>query len=107
MFIKDAGFLRLVGLLLLPGRRARGTRSRIVRRAWAASRNLTTLVTDAAWSSGSPATYLRVPKTPFVGNYIARDGVLSDRRAGGQPAGRDPELAVRPARRRSARSPGS
>ena len=48
----------------------------IVRRAWRASGALTALLTSgtALWLA---ASYLRLPKNPFVGNYVARDGVLS------------------------------
>jgi hypothetical protein len=76
VFIKDAGFLRLAGLLLLPVVVLAGPIA-ILRRAWAASRNLTALATTVmvVWLV---AMYIRVPKTPFVGNYIARDGVLSE-----------------------------
>jgi hypothetical protein len=73
--IKDAGFLRLVALLISPVVVLAGP-VRIVRRAWAASRNLTAVVATltAIWLA---ATYWRVPKTPFVGAYLTRDGVLS------------------------------
>ena len=48
----------------------------IVRRAWEASRELTALLTGAmaVWLV---VMYARVPRTPFVGNYVAREGVLS------------------------------
>ncbi len=84
MLIKDAGFLRLVGLLLLPVVALAGPGA-IVRRAWAASSRLTTGVTAAIvlWLL---VMYVRVPRTPFVGNYIAREGVLStDVLAGNRP----------------------
>jgi hypothetical protein len=76
MFIKDAGFLRLVGLLLLPVVILAGPVA-IARRAWAASANLTTLLTSGMvlWLV---ATYWRVDDSPFLGNYVARHGVLSD-----------------------------
>ncbi|MGZ4801154.1 MAG: hypothetical protein ACXV9P_00985 [Acidimicrobiia bacterium] len=74
-FIKDAGFLRLAGLLILPVVVLAGPVT-IVRRAWAASRNLTTLLTTlmVVWLA---FTLERVPRTPFLGNYVAREGVLS------------------------------
>lgn len=74
--IKDAGFLRLAGLLLFPVVVLAGP-VKIVRRAWQASDAVTTLLTSlmAVWLVG---TYFRVPSTPFLGNYVARDGVLSD-----------------------------
>jgi hypothetical protein len=73
--IKDAGFLRLVALLITPVILLAGP-VRIVQRAWRASSNLTAVVgtLTALWLL---ATYLRVPKTPFVGAYLTRDGVLS------------------------------
>lgn len=74
--IRDAGFLRLAGLLLLPVVVVSGPVT-LVRRAWDASRNLTTLLT-AAMAVWLVAMYIRVPSSPFVGNYVARDGVLSD-----------------------------
>jgi hypothetical protein len=73
--IKDAGFLRLVALLISPVILLAGP-VRVVQRAWRASTNLTAVVgtLTALWLL---ATYLRVPKTPFVGAYLTRDGVLS------------------------------
>jgi hypothetical protein len=73
--IKDAGFLRLVGLLISPVIILAGP-VQLVRRAWAASRNLSTAVVTltAIWLAG---TYLRTPRAPFVGAYLTRDGVLS------------------------------
>jgi hypothetical protein len=49
----------------------------IARRAWASSRSLTTLLPTAmiVWLA---ATYFRVDDSPFLGNYVARHGVLSD-----------------------------
>ncbi len=75
VFIKDAGFLRLAGLLLLPVVLLAGP-AKILRRAWDAGRNLTTLLTSGmvVWLA---VTYARVPQTPFLGNYVAREGVLS------------------------------
>jgi hypothetical protein len=84
MFIKDAGFLRLAGLLLLPVVVLAGPVA-IVRRAWAASSRLTTVLTIGmvVWLV---TMYARVPRTPFVGNYVAREGVLSiDVLAGNRP----------------------
>jgi hypothetical protein len=48
----------------------------IVRRAWAVSNRLTIVLTGAVvlWLG---TMYARVPRTPFVGNYVAREGVLS------------------------------
>ena len=74
--IKGAGFLRLSGLLLLPLIVfARPTL--IVRRAWRASPTLTAAVVTAStiWLT---ATALQVRSDLFVGNYLMRDGVLSD-----------------------------
>jgi hypothetical protein len=73
--IKDAGFLRLAGLLLLPVVVLAGP-VRILQRAWRASNNLTTLLTSlmVVWLA---VMYFRVPESPFVGNYVAREGVLS------------------------------
>jgi hypothetical protein len=73
--VKGAGYLRLVGLLLLPVLVAAGP-VRIVRRAWSASRVLTALAAAGAalWLLG---TRVRVPKDLFVGNYLMRDGALS------------------------------
>lgn len=82
--IKDAGFLRLTGLLLLPVIVLAGPVT-IVRRAWAASANLTTALSGllALWLA---VMYFRVQRTPFVGNYVAREGVLStDVLAGNRP----------------------
>jgi hypothetical protein len=75
MFTKDAGFLRLTGLLILPMVILAGP-VRIVRRAWRASENLTTIFAlgAALWLA---AAYVHLPSVPFVGNYLARDGVLS------------------------------
>lgn len=83
-FIKDAGFVRLAGLLLLPVVVLAGPVA-IVRRAWSAGRNLTTVLTTGMvlWLL---ATYIRVPRSPFLGNYVARNGVLaSDVLAGSRP----------------------
>jgi hypothetical protein len=73
--IKDAGFLRLAGLLLLPIVVLAGP-VRIFQRAWRASNNVTTLLTSlmVLWLA---VMYFRVPESPFVGNYVAREGVLS------------------------------
>jgi hypothetical protein len=75
LLIKDAGFLRLTGLLLLPVVVLAGP-VLIARRAWEASRELTAVLTGgmAVWLV---VMYARVPRTPFVGNYVAREGVLS------------------------------
>jgi hypothetical protein len=75
LLIKDAGFVRLTGLLLLPVIVLAGP-VLIARRAWEASRQLTGVLTVgmAAWLA---VMYARVPRTPFVGNYVAREGVLS------------------------------
>ncbi len=73
--IKDAGFLRLAGLLLLPVVVLTGP-VKIFQRAWRASNNVTTLLSMvmAVWLT---VMYFRVPESPFVGNYVAREGVLS------------------------------
>ncbi len=90
MFIKDAGFLRLAGLLLLPVVALAGPVA-IVRRAWAASSRLTIVLTVAmvVWLV---TMYARVPRTPFVGNYVAREGVLST----DVLAGQRPDVIPRP-----------
>jgi hypothetical protein len=76
VLIKDAGFLRLAGFVLAPVIVLAGP-VRIVRRAWRASPNLTTLLATLTtlWLA---AMYLHVPKTPFAGAYVTRDGVLSN-----------------------------
>jgi hypothetical protein len=76
MLIKDAGFLRLVGLLIIPVIVFAGPVA-IARRAWHASASLTVLLgtLTTAWLA---AMYLHVPKTPFAGAYVTRDGVLSN-----------------------------
>lgn len=74
--VKGAGFLRLSGLLLLPLIVFARPRA-IVRRAWHADATLTvSLVTASTLWLG--ATAIRVPTDLFVGNYVMRDGVLSD-----------------------------
>jgi hypothetical protein len=74
-FSKDAGFLRVVGLLILPVVVLAGPVG-IVRRAWRTSPVLTSVL-GVATSLWLAAAYLRMPSNPFVGNYVARDGVLS------------------------------
>ncbi len=74
-FSKDAGFLRVIGLLILPVVVLAGPVG-IVRRAWRTNAVLTTVL-GLATSLWLAAAYLRMPSTPFVGNYVARDGVLS------------------------------
>jgi hypothetical protein len=74
-FSKDAGFLRLVGLLILPVVVLAGPVG-VVRRAWRTSPVLTTIL-GLASSLWLATSYLRMPNNPFVGNYVARDGVLS------------------------------
>jgi hypothetical protein len=74
-FSKGAGFLRLTGLLIVPVVALAGPVG-IVRRAWRSSRAITTVLTLAT-SFWLAAAYLRLPKNPFVGNYVSRDGVLS------------------------------
>jgi hypothetical protein len=82
MVTKIAGFLRLIGLLILPVVVLAGPIG-IVRRAWRASAALTTLIASGAalWLAG---TYVHLPSVPFVGNYLARDGVLSNMVLGGK-----------------------
>jgi hypothetical protein len=75
MFTKDAGFLRLIGLMILPMIALAGP-VKIVRSAWRASSNLTALL-GTATAIWLVATYEHLPRIPFVGNYFAREGVLS------------------------------
>lgn len=73
---KGAGFLRLIGLVLLPIVVAAGP-VRIVRRSWRLSRvaTVSAIAATAVWLSVSA---LHVPRDLFVGDYVMRDGVLSD-----------------------------
>ena len=74
--IKGAGFVRLAGLMTLPLLLWRGP-ARLLRTSWAVSRTLTTIasVGTTVWLA---TTALHVPGDAFVGNYLMRDGVLSD-----------------------------
>ena len=81
----DTGYLRLFGALLAPVVIAAGP-VRLVRRAWRASRTLSVLVV-AAPGGWMLLQYSRLPNVPFVGNYLAREGVLAqDVLAGVRPA---------------------
>jgi hypothetical protein len=71
----DTGYLRLFGALLAPVVIA-ARPVRIVRRAWGASRVLTLLVL-AGPGGWMLLQYRRLPNVPFVGNYLAREGVLA------------------------------
>ena len=75
-FVKGAGFLRLAGLLLLPVVVFAGPLSLVIR-SWRASRVLTIFIAGGStlWLTSSA---WRVPSDRFVGNYLLRDGVLSD-----------------------------
>ena len=81
VLIKDAGLLRLVGLLVSPVVLLAGPIG-IVRRAWSASRLLSVL-TAAGATVWTTSMYFVVPSTAFVGNYLAADGVLSRAVLGG------------------------
>ncbi len=70
----DSGYLRLVGVILVPVLIAAGP-IRLVRRAWAASKVLSTLV--VLTGVGLALQFSRAPNVPFVGNYFAREGVLA------------------------------
>ncbi|MBM3675062.1 MAG: glycosyltransferase family 39 protein [Actinobacteria bacterium] len=74
--VKGAGFLRLVGLSLLPVI-AFARPIELMRRSWRASHTFVwlTVVATGSWLALSA---WRVPKDIFVGNYLVRDGVLSD-----------------------------
>jgi hypothetical protein len=74
--VKGAGFFRLGGLLLLP-LIAFARPKEIVRRAWRTNATLTASLVTASgiWLA---ATAIQVSTDLFVGNYVMRDGVLSD-----------------------------
>jgi hypothetical protein len=74
--VKGTGFLRLLGLLLLPVT-AYAAPVRLVRRSWRASRVLT-VVAGAGSALALVGSAWRVPRDLFVGNYVTADGVLSD-----------------------------
>ncbi len=81
----DTGYLRLVGVALAPVLIAAGP-LRLVRRAFAASKLLSTLIVVLV-SGVLVLQFVRLPNVPFVGNYFARDGVLAqDVLAGLRPA---------------------
>ena len=90
MLIKDAGFLRLDRPAAAPGRRARRAGADRAARVGSEQRGSRSWLTGGS-RSGCSSMYLRVPRTPFVGNYVAREGVLSTDVLSGQPARRDPE----------------
>ena len=89
-FIKGAGFLRLMGLLLLPLLVAADPLT-LVRRAWRCHRGLSVVAAAGSglWLAG---TAVRVPLDLFVGNYVSRDGVLST----AVLVGRRPDVFPRP-----------
>jgi len=68
------GYLRLLGLLLVPVVVLAGP-VRIVRSAWMASR-AGSLVLGGGVGAALVLDYVRAPEIPFVGNYVARSGVL-------------------------------
>lgn len=74
--VAGAGFLRLAAILVSPVVVLAGP-VRIARRAWRASQAVTVAVGGFAslWLAG---TYALDSHTPFVGNYLARQGVLAD-----------------------------
>jgi hypothetical protein len=73
--LKGTQFLRLVGLLAAPAIVLAGP-GRLVRAAW---RRQPTLAAAAGIGAAilQVGIYVRVTATPFVGNYVARDGVLA------------------------------
>jgi hypothetical protein len=73
--VRLGGFVRLVGLLLVPLLIWAGP-VRIVRRAWGLA-PVTAAVVGAGSALWMAASYLRVPDVPFVGNYVDLYGVLS------------------------------
>ena len=73
--IKGGGFVRLVGLLLLPVVALAGPVT-IVRRAWRRAQWATALVGGGSLASLAVLS-VRVPGQQFVGNYIDADGALS------------------------------
>jgi hypothetical protein len=80
----DLGYLRLVGLLLLPVVLLANP-VRIVRRAVDASAGVTACVASVS-AIVLVLEYAKYPNTPFVGNYFARSGVLGqDVLAGNRP----------------------
>jgi hypothetical protein len=74
--VRMGDFVRVAGLCLLPVTIAVGP-VRLVRRAWAASPPLTTLVAafTTVWLA---AAYLPDTESPFVGNYVHLRGTLGD-----------------------------
>ncbi|HEX4776373.1 MAG TPA: hypothetical protein VFW74_06350 [Acidimicrobiia bacterium] len=82
--IKGTNLFRLVGLLAAPAVVLAGP-ARLVRRAWRASARLT-VIAGGGSALLLAAIYVHVPKRPFVGNYVSRDGVLtSDVMTGSRP----------------------
>ncbi len=73
--IKGGGFVRLVGLLLLPVVALAGPVT-IVRRAWNSSRWATAFVGGGLLASLAVLS-VRVPGQQFVGNYVDANGALS------------------------------
>ena len=73
--LKGTEFIRLLGLLIAPAvLLARPVR--LVRNAWRSSPAVT-LVLGGVMSVLQVGIYVHVRATPFVGNYVSRDGVLS------------------------------
>ncbi|HZR14267.1 MAG TPA: hypothetical protein VFC33_13585 [Acidimicrobiia bacterium] len=75
LVIKGTDLWRLVGLLCAPAVVLAGP-ARLVRRAWRSSARLTGWLTVLC-ALLLAAIYFHVPKRPFVGNYVSRDGVLT------------------------------
>jgi hypothetical protein len=73
--IRGVDLFRLLGLLAAPAIVLAGP-VRIVRRAWRAGPRLTVAAASTT-SIALAGIYLHVPTRPFVGNYVARDGVLA------------------------------
>jgi hypothetical protein len=73
--IRGVDLFRLLGLLAAPAVVLAGP-VRIVRRAWRAGPRLTVAVASTT-SLALAGIYLHVRTRPFVGNYVARDGVLA------------------------------
>ncbi len=73
--IKSGGFLRLAGLFLAPAV-VFADPVRVVRRAWAASREAA-VVLGGGTAVALVALSVRVPGQQFVGNYVDANGALS------------------------------
>ncbi len=73
--LKATEFVRLLALLITPAVLL-ARPMRLLRNAWVSSRTVT-LVFGGAMLVLQVGIYLHVRATPFVGNYLSRDGVLS------------------------------